>query len=125
MPQKCLIHEGRVLEESFLNDTNIPQVFSTINFDCLLHINEQICHVFFLEFYKRVRIIQNDDGTISISFTINNQIIILPLITFAEILQIPCHGICMYSNDWSIANQHLPLDSHYSYRTPLDEPVLI
>ena len=50
MLYKSLIDEGRVVDESFLNDTNIPQIFLKIKFDCLLHINEQICPVFILEF---------------------------------------------------------------------------
>ena len=67
MLYKRLIHEGRVVENSFLKDTNIPQIFSAINFNCLLKINEQICSVFIFEFYKSVRIVQNSDETTSLS----------------------------------------------------------
>ena len=125
MLYRRLIQEGRVIEESFLENTNIPQIFSTIKFDCLLHIDEQICPVFIFEFYKSVRIIRNDDETISLSFIINKQTFTLPLTVFADILRIPCEGICMYSKDWSIANQHLALDPSPIYRTPLDDPILV
>ena len=81
--EKRLIHEGRVVKECFLEDTDIRQVFSAINFDCLLDFDEQIFQVFIFEFYKSIRIIRNTDASISIAFIINKRNFILPLNTFA------------------------------------------
>ncbi|GJZ63408.1 hypothetical protein Tco_0619829 [Tanacetum coccineum] len=41
--ERRFFHEGRVVHTSYLEDSVIPQVFSAINFDCILHIDEEIC----------------------------------------------------------------------------------
>ncbi|GJU50141.1 hypothetical protein Tco_1219696 [Tanacetum coccineum] len=54
-----LIHERRVIESTFLDDQpNLRSTFAAIGFDCLLNIDEKICPVFVLQFYKSVRIIR-------------------------------------------------------------------
>ncbi|GJS47651.1 hypothetical protein Tco_0597772 [Tanacetum coccineum] len=85
-----LIHEGRVIDSTFLDDQpNLRPTFTAIGFDCLLNIDEKICPIFVLQFYKSVRIIRNLNGTISITFIINNFEITLSLVEFARILKIP------------------------------------
>ncbi|GJV68161.1 hypothetical protein Tco_1483670 [Tanacetum coccineum] len=81
----------------------------SIGFDCLLNINEKICPIFVLQFYKSVRIIRNLNGTISIAFIINNFEITLSLVEFARILKIPCQGVCVYTPEWPISS--LQMDS--------------
>ncbi|GJX07301.1 hypothetical protein Tco_0195233 [Tanacetum coccineum] len=110
---------------SFVGDSNIHEIFSAINFDCLLHINEEICPLFVLKFYKSVRITRNRDQTISIAFDIKNQEIVLPLHQFAEILRVPCEGVYMYMVDWSIASLSKSIDSNPVYLTLLDDPTLV
>ena len=97
--ERRLFHEGRVVDPSFLANTDIREVFGTIGFDCLLDINEQICPVFVLEFYKTMGIIRNDNGSISIEFTINGHEFTLSLEEFGRIIGVPYDGVCMYSNE--------------------------
>ncbi|GJV11815.1 hypothetical protein Tco_1353356 [Tanacetum coccineum] len=123
--EKCIFHEGQVVDPSYIGDSHILEVFSTINLDCLLNINEQICLLFLLEFYKSFRITQNRDQTISITFIIKKQEIILPLAYFTKILHVSSEGACMYTVDWSFANLPKSLDSNPTYPTPLDDPILL
>ncbi|GJW59460.1 hypothetical protein Tco_0108795 [Tanacetum coccineum] len=79
-----LFHEGRVVLPNFLDDEpNLRNIFAAIGFDCLLDINEQICPVFVLQFYKSVRFIRNLNGTLSIAFVIDNVKTTLTLENFA------------------------------------------
>ncbi|GJS56437.1 hypothetical protein Tco_0629799 [Tanacetum coccineum] len=88
-----LIHEGRVIDSTFLDDQpNLRPTFAAIGFDCLLNINEKICPIFVLQFYISVRLIRKLNGNIAISFIINNFEIALTLEEFARILKIPCQG---------------------------------
>ncbi|GKC38748.1 hypothetical protein Tco_1051132 [Tanacetum coccineum] len=98
-----LIHEGRVIDSTFLDDQpNLRSTFAAIGFDCLLNIDEKICPIFVLQFYKSVRIIRNLNGTISIAFIINNFEITLSLVEFAWILKIPCQGLKTHLKKWEI-----------------------
>ncbi|GKA29219.1 hypothetical protein Tco_0715464 [Tanacetum coccineum] len=97
--ERRFFHEGRVVHSSYLDDSNIRQVFSAINFDCLLNIDEQICPL--------------------------NIEIVLPLHRFAQILCVPCEGACMYTVDWSIASLPKSIDPNPVYHTPLDDPILV
>ncbi|GJU76972.1 hypothetical protein Tco_1274042 [Tanacetum coccineum] len=55
-----LIHKGLVIDSTFLDDQpNLRPAFAAIGFDCLLNINEKICPIFMLQFYKSVRLIQS------------------------------------------------------------------
>jgi hypothetical protein len=49
--EKRYVHEGRTIEPSFLEGTNLCRELAIINFDCLLDIDEPICPRFILEFY--------------------------------------------------------------------------
>ncbi|GJS88229.1 hypothetical protein Tco_0770865 [Tanacetum coccineum] len=123
--ERRFFHEGRVVHPSFVDNFNILQVFSAINFDCLLYINEEMCPLFVLEFYKSVWITQNINQTISIAFIIRNLEIVLPLRRCAEILRVPCEGACMFTVDWSIASLPKIIDPNPVYHTPLDDPILV
>ncbi|GKA64246.1 hypothetical protein Tco_0763852 [Tanacetum coccineum] len=79
--ERRYIHEGHVVHPSYLDDQpNLRQIFSAIRFDCLLDIDEQICPVFVLQFYKSFRLVHNLDETLSIA----------------------C--VCIFSTEWSIAS---------------------
>ncbi|GJU13335.1 hypothetical protein Tco_1135731 [Tanacetum coccineum] len=53
--ERRLFHEGRVIDPLYLEDQpNLHLTFVAIGFDCLLDINEKICPVFVLQFYKSV-----------------------------------------------------------------------
>ncbi|GJS98988.1 hypothetical protein Tco_0820158, partial [Tanacetum coccineum] len=122
-----LIHEGRVIDSTFLDDQpNLPPTFAGIRFDCLLNINKKICPIFILQFYKSVRIIRNLNGTISIAFVINNFEITLSLEEFARILKIPCQGVCVYTPEWPISSLQNGVDSNPdNYPPPHEDSSLI
>ncbi|GJT78507.1 hypothetical protein Tco_1045232 [Tanacetum coccineum] len=122
-----LFHEGRVVLPDFLEDEpNLRPTFRAIGFDCLLDIDEQICPVFVLQFYKSFRLIRNLNGTICVRFTIDNVETILTLENFAQILRIPCEGVCLYSHEWSISSLQRSLDPHPNlYPHPTEEPSLV
>ncbi|GJZ12224.1 hypothetical protein Tco_0547454 [Tanacetum coccineum] len=123
--ERRFFNEGRVIHPSFLEDSSIRQIFSAINFDCLLDIDVKIYLVFVLEFYKTVQILQNVDEAISIAIIIRNFKITLRLYQFAQILRVPCEGVCMFSPDWYIS--YLPnfIDPDPIYLTPLDNPDVV
>ena len=67
--EKWYVHEGRTIDPSFLEGTSIHQDLATINFDCLLDIDEQICPRFILEFYATVCLSSDEYGQMSLNFT--------------------------------------------------------
>ncbi|GJR03914.1 hypothetical protein Tco_0526898 [Tanacetum coccineum] len=108
-----LIHEGRVIDSTFLDDQpNLRSTFVAIGFDYLLNIDEKICPIFVLQFYKSVRIIRNLNRAIFIAFIINNFEITLSLVEFTRILKIPCQGVCVYTPEWPISSLQTSADSH-------------
>ncbi|GJW29548.1 zinc finger protein ZAT3 [Tanacetum coccineum] len=95
-----LFHEGRVVLPDFLEDKpNLCPTFRAIGFDSLLDIDEQICPVFVLQFYRSFRLIRNLNGAICVRFTIDNVETILTLENFTQILRIPCEAVCLYSHE--------------------------
>ncbi|GJY91645.1 hypothetical protein Tco_0507427 [Tanacetum coccineum] len=122
-----LFHEGRVIQPDFLkNEPNLRNTFAAIGFDCLLDLDEQICPIFVLQFYKSVCIIRNLNGTISIAFVIDNVETTLTLENFARILKIPGEGVCVYTSEWPISSIIRYSDPHPNiYPPPYEEPTLI
>ncbi|GKC06192.1 hypothetical protein Tco_0997802 [Tanacetum coccineum] len=122
-----LFHEGRVVLPDFLkNEPNLRNTFAAIGFDCLLDIDEQICPIFVLQFYKSVRLIRNLNGTLSIAFVIDNVEIVLTLENFARILKIPGEGVCIYTSEWPISSLLRSCDPHPNiYPPPHEEPSVI
>ncbi|GJR91943.1 hypothetical protein Tco_0215954, partial [Tanacetum coccineum] len=117
----------RVIDPSYLGDQpNLRPTFAAIGFDCLLDINEKIFPVFVLQFYKSVRLIRSLNGTLSITFIIQNVEITLRLEEFSRILHIPCRGVCVFTFEWAISS--LP-NGVYSnpdiYPPPHEDPLLI
>ncbi|GJY91849.1 hypothetical protein Tco_0507631 [Tanacetum coccineum] len=122
-----LFHEGRVVLPDFLeSEPNLRATFAAIGFDCLLDINEQICPLFVLQFYKSVWLIRNLNGTLCIGFVIDNVETVLTLENFARILRIPCVGVCLYSSEWSISSLQRSCDPHPNlYPPPHEDPSLV
>ncbi|GJZ34210.1 hypothetical protein Tco_0579646, partial [Tanacetum coccineum] len=117
----------RVVLPDFLeSEPNLRATFAAIGFDCLLDINEQICPIFVLQFYKSVRLIRNLNGTLCIGFVIDNVETVLTLENFARILRIPCEGVCLYSSEWSISSLQRSCDPHPNlYPPPHEDPSLV
>ena len=102
-------HEGRIVDPSLAYHRDINTTFRAIGFDCLLHINEKICPRFVLEFFRQVELVRNEDQSLSLWFWIRNFKFVLTLDQFAQILRIPNHGQCAYTEDWC-------LESLFNYR---------
>ncbi|GJY08516.1 hypothetical protein Tco_0375570 [Tanacetum coccineum] len=119
-----LFHEGRVIKPTYLDDQpNLRPTFATIGFDCLLNINEKICLIFVLQFYKSVCIIRKLNGTIAIAFIINNFEITL---TLEEFGRIPSQGVCVYTLYWHISSlQYVAVPHPDIYPPPHEDPSLI
>ncbi|GKD09964.1 hypothetical protein Tco_1189649 [Tanacetum coccineum] len=126
-PVSRLFHEGHVIEPTYLDDQlNLLPTFAAIGFYCFLNINEKICPIFVLQFYKSVRLIRKLNGTIAIAFIINNFEITLILEEFVRILKIPCQGVCVFTPDWPISSIQLVVDPHPDiYPPPHEDPSLI
>ena len=115
--EKRYVHEGRTIDPSFLEDTNIRQVFESIGFDTLLDIDEQICPRFVLEFYASVKLYENEYGEISLNFSTNGTQHYVDLKDLSLILQTPNKGACLYTDKWPLSN--LDIERSYPYNTPL------
>ncbi|GJW35238.1 hypothetical protein Tco_0058158 [Tanacetum coccineum] len=117
----------RVVDRSYLeNQPNLRPTFAAIGFDCLLDINEKICPIFVLQFYKSVRLIRNLNGTLSIAFIIQNVKITLQLEEFSRILHIPYRRVCVFTPEWATTSLPNGIDSNPDiYQPPLKDPLLI
>ncbi|GJY18844.1 retrovirus-related pol polyprotein from transposon TNT 1-94 [Tanacetum coccineum] len=96
------IHEGRVVFDDFADLNYVRSLFHFLEFECLLEINDQICPRFILEFYSQYQINYSDEGKMFIKFVIQNQFSSYSLEEFAQILDIPCEGACVFTNKWSL-----------------------
>ncbi|GJV66118.1 hypothetical protein Tco_1476946 [Tanacetum coccineum] len=125
--QHRLFHEGRIIDPSYLGDQpNLRPTFGAIKLDCLLDINEKICPVFILQFYKSVRLIRSLNGTLSIAFIIRYVKITLHPKELSRILCIPCHGVCVFTPEWAISSLPNGVDSNPDIYPPHHEdPLLI
>ena len=112
------VHEGRTIDPTFLEDTNIRQIFENIGFDSLLDIDEPICPRFVLEFYASVKLCENDYGEISLNFSTNQTQQYVDLKDLALILNIPNQGACFYTDKWPLSSLDL-VERLHPYNTPL------
>ena len=117
--EKRYVHEGRTIDPSFLEGTNIPAEFEAINFDYLLDINEQICPRFILEFYASVHLTSDDFGRMHVNFSASGHRFTFSLDEFAHILGVPNRGTCLYSDKHSLSALDVLEDRIDPYNTPL------
>ncbi|GJZ90417.1 hypothetical protein Tco_0662344 [Tanacetum coccineum] len=101
LESRC-IHEGRVVFDNFVDLNYVRSMFSFVEFECLLEISDQICPRFILEFYSQYQINYSDEGEMFIEFVIQNQFFSYSLEEFAQILDIPCEGACVFADKWSL-----------------------
>ena len=117
--EKRYVHEGRTIDPSFLEGNNLRAELATINFECLLDINEQICPRFILEFYASVHLTTDEYGRMFINFSVSSHPYSFTLEEFAQILGVPSHGTFLYSDKHSLATlDHLD-DRIPPFNTPL------
>ncbi|GJU13043.1 retrovirus-related pol polyprotein from transposon TNT 1-94 [Tanacetum coccineum] len=116
------IHEGRVVFDNFTNLNYVRSLFYFVEFECLLEINEQVYPRFILEFYSQYRLSYFDEGQMFVEFVIQNQYFSLSLEDFAQILIIPCEGVCVFSDRWSLDELVYGAPSEGPYQTNLPSP---
>jgi hypothetical protein len=117
--EKRYVHEGRTIDPSFIEGTNLLMELATINFDCLLEIDEPICPSFILEFYASVTLSTDEYGRMSINFRASSHQYSFTLEEFAQILGVPNHGTCIYSEKHSLSTLDTLIDRIHPYDTPL------
>ncbi|GJX31338.1 hypothetical protein Tco_0241193 [Tanacetum coccineum] len=116
------IHEGRVVFEDFTDLHYVRSLFSFVEFECLLEINDQICPRFILEFYSQFQLNYSDEGQMFVEFVIQNQFFSYSLEDFAQILDIPCEGACVFTDKWSLDELAYGVPSEGPYQTNPPSP---
>jgi hypothetical protein len=123
--EKKYVHEGRAVDSSFYEGTQLREQLAAIRFDSLLDIDEPIIPRFILEFYASVGLSSSDEGYLSLHFTLNGNLVNIPLDQFGEVLGIPSQGTCIYSDKWSLTILDSNLDRTAPYATPLQSKEVI
>ncbi|GKA00882.1 hypothetical protein Tco_0673547 [Tanacetum coccineum] len=120
------IHEGRVVFDDFADLNYVRSLFHFLEFECLLEINDQICPRFILEFYSQYQINYSDEGQMFIEFVIQNQFFSYSLEEFAQILDIPCEGACVFTDKWSLDElaYGVPTDGPYQTNPPSPDDII-
>ncbi|GJR04622.1 hypothetical protein Tco_0527606 [Tanacetum coccineum] len=126
LESRC-IHEGRVVFENFADLNYVRSLFSFVEFECLLEINDQICPRFILEFYSQYQLNYSDEGQMFIEFVIQNQFFSYSLEEFAQILDIPCEGACVFTDKWSLDElaYGVPTDGPYQTNPPSPDDIIL
>lgn len=78
-----------------------------------------------LELFRQVELVRNEDQSLSLWFWIQNQKLVLTLEQFAQILQIPSHRQCAYTEDWSLESlfNYREENSHYCSYIPYSQEI--
>ncbi|GJS19322.1 reverse transcriptase domain-containing protein [Tanacetum coccineum] len=116
--EKRYFHEGRVVSPNLKNMSHIRAKFESIGFDCLLDINEQFIPRFVLEFYCQLTF-TSDEGQMFVEFVIQNQFFSYSLEEFAQILDIPYEGACVFTDRWRLNKLAYGIPSDGPYQTNL------
>ncbi|GJW08735.1 putative retrotransposon ty1-copia subclass protein [Tanacetum coccineum] len=111
------IHEGRVVFDNFADLNYVRSLFHFVEFECLLEINEQIFPRFILEFYSQYQINYSNKGQMFVEFVIQNQLFSYSLENFAQILDIPCEGACVFTDRWRLDELAYGIPSDGPYQT--------
>ncbi|GJV03266.1 hypothetical protein Tco_1336835 [Tanacetum coccineum] len=124
--EKRYIHEGRVVFDNFTDLNYVRSLFHFIEFECLLEINEQVCPRFILEFYSQYRLSYSDEGQMFVEFVIQNQLFSYSLENFAQILDVPCEGACVFTDRWRLDElvYGIPSDGPYQTNPPSIEDII-
>ncbi|GKB93281.1 pentatricopeptide repeat-containing protein [Tanacetum coccineum] len=123
--EKRYFHEGRVVSPNFENMSHIRAKFRSINFDCLLDINEQIVPRFVLEFYCQLTFTNNSNGQFVVNFVIQNKPFSLTLEEFGQILKIPFKGQASITEMWSLDHLSVSVPTKGLYKTKPPTPRVI
>ncbi|GJU19388.1 pentatricopeptide repeat-containing protein [Tanacetum coccineum] len=97
--------------------SHIRAKFESIDFDCLLNINEQIVPRFVLEFYSQLTFDYNSTGHFVVNFVIQSKSFSLTLEEFGQILKIPFKGHVSHTDMWSLDYLSISVPSKGRYKT--------
>ncbi|GJV99566.1 hypothetical protein Tco_1554818 [Tanacetum coccineum] len=120
------IHEGWVVFDNFTYLNYVRSLYHFVEFECLLEINEQVCPRFILEFYSQYRLSYSDEGQMFVEFVILNQLFSYSLENFAQILDVPCEGACVFTDRWRLDElaYGIPSDGPYQTNPPSIEDII-
>ncbi|GKA23687.1 hypothetical protein Tco_0709720 [Tanacetum coccineum] len=120
------ILEGRVVCDNFTDLNYVRSLFYFVKFKCLLEINKQVCPRFILEFYSQYRLSYSDEGQMFVEFVIQNQLFSYSLENFAQILDVPCEGACVFTDRWRLDElaYGIPSDGPYQTNPPSIEDII-
>ncbi|GKD93910.1 hypothetical protein Tco_1373747 [Tanacetum coccineum] len=111
------IHKGWVVFDNFTDLNYVRSLFHFVEFECLLEINEQMCPRFILEFYSQYCLSYSDDGQMFVEFVIQNQLFSYSLENFAQTLDVPCEGACVFTDMWRLDELAYGIPSDGPYQT--------
>ncbi|GKE23665.1 hypothetical protein Tco_1435177 [Tanacetum coccineum] len=116
----------RVAFDNFTDLNYVRSLFHFVEFECLLEINEQVCPRFILEFYSQYRLSYSDEGQMFVEFVIQNQLFSYSLENFAQILDVPCEGACVFTDRWRLDElaYGIPSDGPYQTNPPSIEDII-
>ncbi|GKA24678.1 hypothetical protein Tco_0710711 [Tanacetum coccineum] len=120
------IYEGRVVFNDFADLNYVRSLFSFVEFECLLEINDQIYHRFILEFFSQYQLNYSDEGQVFVEFMIQNQFFSYSLEDFAQILDIPYENACVFTDKWSLDElaYGVPTDGPYQTNPPSPDEII-
>ncbi|GKB17510.1 hypothetical protein Tco_0851433 [Tanacetum coccineum] len=105
--------------------SHIRAKFESIDFDCLLNINEQIVPRFVLEFYSQLTFDYNSTGHFVVNFVIQSKSFSLTLEEFGQILKIPFKGQVSHTDMWSLDYLSISVPSKGRYKTTPPSPSVV
>ncbi|GJR75370.1 retrovirus-related pol polyprotein from transposon TNT 1-94 [Tanacetum coccineum] len=97
----------------------VRSLFSFVEFECLLEINDQIFPHFILEFYSQFQFNYSNEGQMFVEFVIQNQFFSYSLEDFVQILDIPYEGACVFTDRCSLDELAYGVPSEGPYQTNL------
>ncbi|GKD05508.1 hypothetical protein Tco_1180482, partial [Tanacetum coccineum] len=79
-----------------------------------------------LNYVRQYQINYSDEGDMFIEFVIQNQFFSYSLEEFAQILNIPCEGACVFTNKWSLDElaYGVPTDGPYQTKPPSPDDII-
>ena len=116
------IHEGRAIDPSYVVEENLSTNFQIIGLESLLTLNESICPRFVLEFFSVVKIKRDQNYSIHLRCRIGRYEFHVSLEQFAQILNIPCHGQCAYSEETDLTSLMESGEDHGPYKSYIPTP---
>ncbi|GJZ72663.1 retrovirus-related pol polyprotein from transposon TNT 1-94 [Tanacetum coccineum] len=87
----------------------------------------QICPRLILEFYSQYQLNYSDEGQMFMEFVIQNQFFSYSLEEFVQILDIPCEGVCVFTDKWSLDElaYGVPTDGPYQTNPPSPDDIIL